>query len=351
MLALLSKQEELLRVGAVLNERFMQPDVAVAADEFILVTAAVRYGFVKQVVQKKLQPYMTALRRQHRQHSAGNAEQAQQGQARHGRRADGGERPAKQQRLGSQLCRALEASGMQPQAEVRAGCSTRSRATALNSGSKAWAADTTSSSSNSSSSVLSPCGGSRKSSRGKLDAPPQLRPLSAPPAVSMRRAGSRSSVARSLPPSVPGSSSKHVAELLCSKAARSSRAASAHVQQSHSSGPDADVSGPGSPLHEGTHGVLLDCCPTLALFHPTQTRHPHEWRNFSVCLLVDVNSTRPGHHKLTLLEALALSQPNAALFFRKVAPMQRQCPAQLLSCLKLLWKGKALPPTVEELPE
>lgn len=31
----------------------------------------------------------------------------------------------------------------------------------------------------------------------------------------------------------------------------------------------------GSALQEGTFGVLLDCCPTLALFHPTETRHPH----------------------------------------------------------------------------
>lgn len=113
---------------------------------------------------------------------------------------------------------------------------------------------------------------------------------------------------------------------------------------------DAAAPAPGSPLYDGTHGVLLDCCPTLALFHPTQTRHPHEWRNFTECLLVDVNSSRPGNHKLMLLEALALAQPNAALFFRKVEQMQRQGPAQLMGCLKLLWKNKSLPPTVEELP-
>lgn len=105
-----------------------------------------------------------------------------------------------------------------------------------------------------------------------------------------------------------------------------------------------------SVLREGSEGVLLDCCPTLALFHPDQTRHPHEWRTFSECLLVDVNSARRGHHKLMLLEALGLAAPNAALFFRKVAPMQSTPgAAQLMGCLNLLWRGKPLPAMVEEL--
>lgn len=123
------------------------------------------------------------------------------------------------------------------------------------------------------------------------------------------------------------------------------------VRRSGSTGP-APTSSAGaacSPLHEGTFGVLLDCCPTLALFHPTQTRHPQEWRNFSECLLVDVHSHRPGNNRLTLLDALGLAQPNSALFFRKVAQMQRQGPAQLLGCLKLLWKNKQLPALIEEL--
>jgi hypothetical protein len=121
-------------------------------------------------------------------------------------------------------------------------------------------------------------------------------------------------------------------------------------RRSTSTGP-APASGAGaacSPLHDGTFGVLLDCCPTLALFHPTQTRHPQEWRNFSECLLVDVHSHRPGNNRLTLLDALGLAQPNSALFFRKVAQMQRQGP-QLLGCLQLLWKNKQLPALIEEL--
>lgn len=67
-LALISKQEEVLRIGTVLNQRFMQPDIAVAADEFILITAAMRYGFVKQVVQRKLHTHMAAVCRQYQQH-------------------------------------------------------------------------------------------------------------------------------------------------------------------------------------------------------------------------------------------------------------------------------------------
>lgn len=99
-MALISKQEELLRVGTVLNERFMHPDVAVAADEFILITAAMRYGFVKQVVQRKLQTHMTAVRRQHRQHVAATAGQLHPIDEDATASADGG-RPAKEQRLGS----------------------------------------------------------------------------------------------------------------------------------------------------------------------------------------------------------------------------------------------------------
>jgi hypothetical protein len=103
-------------------------------------------------------------------------------------------------------------------------------------------------------------------------------------------------------------------------------------------------------LQEGTFGVLLDCCPTLALFHPTQTRHPHEWRNFTECLACDVVSSRSGGaNRLTLLDALRLVAPNSALFFRKVAEAQRQVPAQLLGCLKLLWKNRPLPALIEEL--
>jgi hypothetical protein len=127
------------------------------------------------------------------------------------------------------------------------------------------------------------------------------------------------------------------------KAAAAAAGGAGTQQDASSSGSTA------SPMHEGTHGVLLDCCPTLALFHPTDTRHPHEWRNFSECRLSDVNSHRQGNHKLTLLEALQMSQPNASLFFRKVAQMQRQGPAQLLGCLKLLWKGKPLPDVIEDL--
>jgi hypothetical protein len=98
LLALISKQDEVRRVGAVLNERFMQPDVAVAADEFILVTAAMRYGFIKQVVQKKLQTHMSAVRRLHKQHTAAFplrrvAEQASAGDD---------EQPTKQRRAGSE---------------------------------------------------------------------------------------------------------------------------------------------------------------------------------------------------------------------------------------------------------
>lgn len=97
--------------------------------------------------------------------------------------------------------------------------------------------------------------------------------------------------------------------------------------------------------------MLLDCCPTLALFHPDEaaTRHPHEWVSFTQPLLVDVASSRLGSHKLLLLQALGLAQPNGSLFFRKVGAMQGAAHRQLLACLQLLWRGRRLPPLVEEL--
>jgi hypothetical protein len=98
-----------------------------------------------------------------------------------------------------------------------------------------------------------------------------------------------------------------------------------------------------SDMKEGTYGVLQDCCLTLALFHPTETRHPHTWRNFKDRLLVDLNSDTQDDHEMPLLEALGLVRLNAALFLRKVDRLQGQESAQLLKCLKRLWQRRSLP--------
>ena len=55
-MALLSRKAEILAVGSVLNERFMQDDIALAADEFMIITAAKRYGFIRQLQRKRLEP-------------------------------------------------------------------------------------------------------------------------------------------------------------------------------------------------------------------------------------------------------------------------------------------------------
>jgi hypothetical protein len=115
----------------------------------------------------------------------------------------------------------------------------------------------------------------------------------------------------------------------------------------HSRGSSSRYASASEALQDGTLGVLLDCTPTLAMFHPTNTRHPYTWSNMSDRKLVDVNSKQPGDNHLTLLDALAsgpmgLVEHNAALFFRKVAELQRQVEqAQLLDCLQLLWQGRA----------
>lgn len=319
-------------MGTVLNERFMQPDIAVAADEFILVTAAMRYGFVKQVVQKKLQPYMCALRRQHRQHSAGAArQQKQERESPHEAAPD--HRAAKQQRVGSFVHKANQAGSQQGLAG--AGLGSRSgRSLRASSASR-------SSMDNSGDRPDSPASRSSSRTRAEVPGPPRSRSAPAAAAPSRSREPGGSITASS------SSSSKPIGQGLSGRRPPTTRSASAQ----HAASSSRAAAEQCSPLFDGTFGVLLDCCPTLALFHPTQTRHPHEWRNFTECLLVDINSTRPGNHRLTLLQALGLAQPNSALFFRKVAQMQRQAPAQLMSCLKLLWKNKSLPPTVEELPE
>lgn len=95
------------------------------------------------------------------------------------------------------------------------------------------------------------------------------------------------------------------------------------------------------------YGVLLDCCPTLALFHPTHTRHPHTWRNFTAALLCDVHAADDDGSgsgtKLSLLQALGLAKPNWAWFFRKVEVKRQAAQSTLLQLLQLLWQDKPLP--------
>lgn len=458
----------------------MQPDVAVAADEFILMTAAMRYGFVRQVVQRKLHAHMSAVRRQQRQQqqvtmtAAAGAASELHGSAGEGAAAAAADsndaRPAKQPRL----CLKPEPPGSLGQdAPAAAGAAGMGRRRVEGSGSRP---------------------GSRDSSRGS-DSKPEQRPV--PAEASRRSSGDSSSEAAPLsrrsqrreqasgdaaippellvgrrikvwwqmdqafycglvtvrvlttgPLTVPAPSDRHassagvqecclrptgtmclfisrqlvVPERPCDHSTHAEHKHPALVLSAHacvfclsvlqyyslstrrhtvkyddgdveiinlareawklegtpppaaaagtpagrpSLGPACRTGGggtntPSAPaagtsgdcaLHEGTFGVLLDCCPTLALFHPTQTRHPHEWRNFSECLACDVVSSRAGGaNRLTLLDALRLVAPNSALFFRKVSDMQRQGPVQLLGCLKLLWKSRPLPALIEELP-
>lgn len=300
LLALISKQQEILRVGAVISPRFMQPDAAVAADEFLLVTAALRFGFVvSKVVQKKLQPYMAALRRQHRQQASATEGHCKRKQETARRLVDW--RPA-----GSRL--------KLPRLSVL------------------------------SSSLSSPPSQLQPAVDG--DAASHAAAVGGVVAASMRIL--RSSSTGSSTGSSSGSSVRTLVSAMSGRS-RSTEPSGQGVVGSLDTASD-DSSSSSSVMCDGTEGVLLDCCPTLVLFHPTETRHPHEWRSFGQRLLVDVNSDSPGPHRLTLLEALSLSAPNAALFFRKVAPTwaRKGSSAQLTACLRLLWEGKHLPACVQE---
>jgi hypothetical protein len=99
LLALISKRDEILQAGAVLNKRFMREPVAVAADEFILVTAAVRYGFVRSIVQKTLQAHGSAVKRQCSKLSGSVGHKRKHPDA-PASCADAGQKPAKQLRVG-----------------------------------------------------------------------------------------------------------------------------------------------------------------------------------------------------------------------------------------------------------
>jgi hypothetical protein len=112
LLALISKHGELLRVGAVLNKRFMQPDAAVAADEFMLITAARRYGFIKRVVHKKLRSHMTAVRKHMASATAGQKNMLSKSES------DAETRPAKKQRCMSET---LAGAAIEPAAAAAAG--------------------------------------------------------------------------------------------------------------------------------------------------------------------------------------------------------------------------------------
>jgi hypothetical protein len=110
-------------------------------------------------------------------------------------------------------------------------------------------------------------------------------------------------------------------------------------------------------MQQQDFGVLLDCTPTLALYHPDpiRTRRPHTWHYWSERLLLDVqrNPEKKKGERYNLLEALGLVKPNSALFMRKVAAMDRvigcDTAALLRTSLKLLWKDKPLPDTLPEL--
>lgn len=293
----------------------MQPDVAVAADEFILITAAVRYGFVKQVVQRKLHTHMAAVRRQHhKQQQALSAVQRQSSSV----RAVGGmsnkDRPAKRQRLAP----AAECEAVQEEAEYAGKANSSSGSNdGDRSGSRSDDGCTlTRSRLFRQSAQRAPTAGARTSDDSSADSLIGIRAASS----------SRNSKSNS-----HGSSG--------------STDGSRSVQSQADSHPSDEQEATGkSAMQQGTYGVLLDCCPTLALFHPTETRHLHTWRNFAERLLVDVNSDTPGDYEMTLLEALALVRPNLALFFRKVDRLEGQEPAQLLRCVERLWQSKSLPP-------
>lgn len=103
------------------------------------------------------------------------------------------------------------------------------------------------------------------------------------------------------------------------------------------------------PCFDAEGSVLLDCAPTLALFHPTATRHPHTWRSFDEELLCDVRRGNGSEAAapdcaavgcdVSLAAALALARPNGALFFRKVQPANEREALRLLAALRALWSG------------
>lgn len=333
VLALLTKKQEILQVGKVLNARFMQPDAAVAADEFMLMTAAIRYGYSRVVIRSKLQNYIAAVRRQLKEQDLAMEFDQQTEQRR------------------SKLLAALPGSGHSSEDEEQY-ASAEELFMAIQAGAAAAA-------------LRQQDAAEVASVSDSGHSGPVSRPTRRRVAVLLQQQGNNSSnsttttmaAAAALPPRYP---SAPTAASGCSsqRGGQSGRQVTRSLAAMLKDKVAADeatreLAAESGDLH---HGVLLDCCPTLALFHPTKTRHPHTWKNFSQVLECDLNAlSEEDDNRLNLLQALGLVKPNQALFFRKV-DIQRchggggqSADEQLLTVLQLTWQGKPLPESVAAL--
>eukprot|EP00878_Enallax_costatus_P033825 GHUV01037392.1.p1 GENE.GHUV01037392.1~~GHUV01037392.1.p1 ORF type:complete len:391 (+),score=158.47 GHUV01037392.1:541-1713(+) len=348
LLALLSSRQEILRVGSVLNNRFMQPDAAVAADEFLLITAALKYGYSRVVIRSKLQNYIAAVRRQQKQQEMQLDFNEQDEQRRSkllaalpgsGCSSDDEEGFASAEELFMAIQAGAAAAALRQQEAAEAGTAsdtgggggvsrpTRRRIAALmqQQGSGTYT-------SSSSSSTTAGAAAAALPPRYPGPPPAATAATAAGPAIGLagQRGGSNGS-GRQI--------TRSIAAMLKDKAAADEAT--------------RELAAESGDLH---HGVLLDCYPTLALFHPTKTRHPHTWRNFSQLFECDLNGTgEESDSRLDLLQALGLVKPNQAMFFRKLDVQncrgagRQTAQEDLLALLQLMWQGRPLPESVAAL--
>lgn len=329
LLALLSKQAEILRVGEVLNERFMQSDAAVAADEFMLITAALKYGYGRVIIRSKLQNYVQAVRRQQKQQELHLEFEEQDEQRRSkllaaipgsGNVSEDDEQYASAEELFMAIQAGAAAAILKQQEAADTGCA-------------------------SDSGLSGPARPTRR--RKQMTMQPQQ-------GIGSNSSSSGTSMAALLPPkypsaaALPGDGVRNGGSSMGRQVTRSV----AVMMRDNAAAEEAtrELAAETGDLH---HGVLLDCCPTLALFHPVKTRHPHTWRNFGQVFECDLNAADEQEDgRLSLLQALALVKPNQAMFFRKIDVQRsrgigrQSAQEHLLAVLQLLWQGKQLPESV-----
>jgi hypothetical protein len=358
LLALLSKQQEILAVGTALHARFMQPDAAVAADEFLLCTAAMRYGFVKEIQRRTLPTFIRADRERRRiaaqqqQHGSRKQQLQRQLLRKSSRRHSMPVRLQQQQQVEA-VGLALQRSRRQMFTSRRFSSASDDDCEAHSSGSRGSSCSLQRGEYERSRSRLSSAAGPQQGSEEARTMRRRMMQQTSRTGSPERCAGSTRRTAapgehtarQRLPPGQPvdaGSAAAAAAAgaATCSMSTRSVAAAAAR------SAAAAAVTARSKEDEVVGYGVLLDSCPTLALFHPTHTRHPHTWHNFTTGLVCDVHAQDTDGNsgtKLSLLQALGLAKPNCAWFFRKVAVKREAAQSTLLRLLQLLWQDKPLP--------
>ena len=290
-------------MGEVLNERFMRPDLHLAADEFLLLTAAIRWGYASCIVRAPLDTTGPPARALRRVAAVGEGSSSGGG----GRAGAGGEGGGQGRAVGSggalghpssssgsllagggsrrqlagscdspaaSLCVTPPLLGHASAAGPGAGaadCQQPGQATAMDDGEvcsphKPPLAGGAVTSAPATTAGGAPGAGGAGTAAGADAGPQQQEPHQEPPAHPLAAPDTSGSWATASGSSVPPARP-------LAGGAQSGGGARAAARQ--------------LPF-----GALLDCFPMLVLFHPEHNRHPHTWSSLTQRMECDVRSGR-----------------------------------------------------------